>query len=159
VFVSIDPRRPIYRQIYDAVRERVMSGELRPGTRLPSTRALAAELGVSRRTTLVAYEQLLAEGYVIGRVGSGTTVTSGLTAVGHRLASSRTALKPRAQWPPRLSTFGQRLAHRYHPNAGPRGAQLYAMTSVTRYQRSMTFRGCIGAVSPPVASARLRSAS
>jgi GntR family transcriptional regulator / MocR family aminotransferase len=115
VFISIDPRRPIYRQIYDAVRERVMSGELPPGTRLPSTRALAAELGVSRRTTLVAYEQLLAEGYVIGRVGSGTTVTSGLAVVGRRLARSRAAPKPRPQRSPRLSTFGRRLASSASP--------------------------------------------
>src|SRR5262245_38120039 len=65
---------PFYRQIYDGVREAILSGRLRPGARLPSTRVLAADLETSRNTVLAAFGQLLAEGYVEGRVGAGTTV-------------------------------------------------------------------------------------
>lgn len=62
------------RKLYETLRDRILAGELKPGARLPGTRALAAELGVSRNTTLAAYEQLVAEGYVIGRAGAGAFV-------------------------------------------------------------------------------------
>src|SRR4029453_4249152 len=51
-----------------------LAGQLPPGTRLPSPRSLATELGVSRITALTAYQQLRDEGYLDGRVGAGTTV-------------------------------------------------------------------------------------
>ena len=66
---------PLHRQLYDALRDAVLSGHLRPGARLASTRAMAADLGVSRNTVMAAFEQLLAEGYLEGRVGAGTFVT------------------------------------------------------------------------------------
>jgi GntR family transcriptional regulator/MocR family aminotransferase len=64
----------LYRQVYDRFRKAILDGLLRPGQRVPSTRALAIELGVSRLPVLTAYEQLLHEGYLEGRVGSGTYV-------------------------------------------------------------------------------------
>lgn len=57
-----------------ALREAIRSGRLVPHTRLPSTRALAAELSLARNTVAAAYEQLIAEGYLTARTGSGTTV-------------------------------------------------------------------------------------
>ena len=66
--------RPLYRQVYDGLREAILAGRLRPGERLPSTRTLAAELGVARNTVVLAYEQLRAEGYVVGARGGGTRV-------------------------------------------------------------------------------------
>ena len=66
---------PIFRQIYDGLRRAILDGRLRPGQRIPSTRSLAADLGVSRLPVLNAYEQLLHEGYLVGRTGSGTFVT------------------------------------------------------------------------------------
>ncbi|HEX8141356.1 MAG TPA: PLP-dependent aminotransferase family protein [Pyrinomonadaceae bacterium] len=69
---------PFYRQIYEAVRRSVLSGEFEPRMRLPATRQLAKQLGVSRMTVVNAYEQLLAEGYVEGRIGAGTFVASTL---------------------------------------------------------------------------------
>ncbi|HYM69620.1 MAG TPA: PLP-dependent aminotransferase family protein [bacterium] len=63
-----------YRQIYAALREAVLSGRLRAGARLPATRTLASRLRLSRTTVVTAFEQLLAEGYLDGRVGSGTFV-------------------------------------------------------------------------------------
>src|SRR3954462_14464098 len=65
---------PLHRQIYDGFRRAILGGMLRPGQRVPSTRVLAAELGISRLPVLTAYEQLLHEGYFEGRVGSGTYV-------------------------------------------------------------------------------------
>ena len=67
---------PLHRQLYEALREAILRGRLRPGVRLPATRALAAELELSRTTVVTAMEQLLAEGYVEGRVGSGTYVAT-----------------------------------------------------------------------------------
>ncbi|HEX6336010.1 MAG TPA: PLP-dependent aminotransferase family protein [Jiangellaceae bacterium] len=57
-----------------ALRDAIRSGRLAAGARLPSTRALAAELGTSRGTVTAAYDQLTAEGYLVARHGSGTTV-------------------------------------------------------------------------------------
>ena len=57
-----------------ALRDAVRAGRLAPGVRLPSTRTLAAELGLSRGTVSAAYDQLVAEGYFVARRGSGTEV-------------------------------------------------------------------------------------
>jgi GntR family transcriptional regulator/MocR family aminotransferase len=66
---------PLHRQLYFAIRQAILAGRLRPGARLPATRTLAHELGISRNTVLVAFEQLHAEGYVDGRVGAGSFVS------------------------------------------------------------------------------------
>lgn len=73
-----DHAGPLFRQIYLGLRDAVLSGKLRSGERLPSTRELAEQLHVSRTVVLLAYDQLLAEGYVSGRHGSGTYVTGAL---------------------------------------------------------------------------------
>src|SRR4029079_11736850 len=69
-------RGPIHRQIYDGIRNAIVTGLLRAGQRIPSTRGLANELGISRLPVLTAYEQLLHEGYLQGRIGSGTFVST-----------------------------------------------------------------------------------
>jgi GntR family transcriptional regulator/MocR family aminotransferase len=66
---------PLLQQVYQLLRGAILSHALTPGSRLPSTRQLANRLGVSRTSVLSAYDQLLAEGYVEGRAGSGTYVT------------------------------------------------------------------------------------
>ena len=99
-FVTVDrrTRTPLYRQIYDGYREAIVGGRLRPGQRLPSTRALAAELGISRIPVLGAFEQLLAEGYFESRVGAGTFVARSLPAnlfdAGHREAVGGRKTRP-----------------------------------------------------------------
>src|SRR6266849_9055907 len=65
---------PLYRQLYERLRGSILVGHLETGARLPSTRVLASELGVSRTTTALAYELLLLEGYIESRVGDGTRV-------------------------------------------------------------------------------------
>jgi GntR family transcriptional regulator / MocR family aminotransferase len=78
--LPLDPalHMPLHRQLYDGLRAAILAGRLAAGARLPATRVLAAELGVSRNTVLDAYAQLLAEGYVEGRAGSGTFVSRAL---------------------------------------------------------------------------------
>lgn len=67
---------PLYRQLYDGLREAILSGRLSGKSRLPSTRTLSDELNISRNTVMTAFEQLLAEGYLEGRIGAGTYVAS-----------------------------------------------------------------------------------
>ena len=69
---------PIYRQIEDFLRQMILDGALLPSQKLPSTRELALELGVSRITIKSVYEQLISEGYVQGKTGAGTFVSEGL---------------------------------------------------------------------------------
>src|SRR3954469_14516335 len=78
--LAIDRRskKPIYRQIYEVYRDRILRKDLRPDEPVPSTRQLARDLGVSRLPVLDAYAQLHAEGYFETRVGSGTFVSSSL---------------------------------------------------------------------------------
>ncbi|GIK99582.1 MAG: GntR family transcriptional regulator [Alphaproteobacteria bacterium] len=73
-----DAGPPIHRRLYDGLRRAILSGRLAAGARLPSSRALAGELGLSRNTVLAALEQLASEGYVEGRSGSGTYVARAL---------------------------------------------------------------------------------
>lgn len=66
---------PLFRQLYTHLREAILSGHLEGGMRLPPTRELAEELGVSRNTVVNAFEQLIAEGYLESKIGAGTYVT------------------------------------------------------------------------------------
>jgi GntR family transcriptional regulator / MocR family aminotransferase len=86
---------PLFRQIYAQVRSAVLSGALGPGTRLPSSRAMASGLGVARASVVAAYEQLLAEGYAEGRHGSGTFVAADLTNLPARRRRAARGVTPR----------------------------------------------------------------
>lgn len=69
--------KSLMRQVYDQVRQQILQGGLQAGVKLPSTRELAEDLHVSRNVILEAYDQLLAEGYIESRPGSGTYVAEG----------------------------------------------------------------------------------
>ena len=71
-------RFPLYRQIYEQLREMILTGALPGGTRLPPSRLLAGQYSLARVTVTTAYEQLKAEGYVLSRVGAGTFVAEDL---------------------------------------------------------------------------------
>lgn len=96
--------RGITRRICEAIKGRIASGLLGPGVRLPSTRSLAAEWGVSRTTVTAAYEQLIAEGYLETRQGARAQVAPGLG----RSAAQAEQFSPPAG-PDRLSAYGQRV--------------------------------------------------
>src|SRR3954447_18410488 len=97
-------RLPVVPRLCETIKSQIRAGSLGPGARLPSTRALAAEWGVSRTTVTAAYEQLMAEGYLETRHGARSQVAQGL---------GRTSTQPGQSAPPtgpdRLSAFGQRL--------------------------------------------------
>ncbi|USG64954.1 PLP-dependent aminotransferase family protein [Brevibacillus ruminantium] len=80
LWITIDRSQPmpLFRQIYAEIRNKILKGELLGGDPLPSTRRLAAELHLSRNVVLEAYEQLLAEGFLESRPGSGHYVAAGI---------------------------------------------------------------------------------
>jgi len=95
---------PVFRQIYLQLRSAILSGALRPGTKLPSTRELAAQLGVSRSAAVSAFEQLLAEGYASGKKGAGTYIASiFLNPSGRFMAARSGRYQPPKRQPPRVS--------------------------------------------------------
>ncbi|WP_030233426.1 MULTISPECIES: PLP-dependent aminotransferase family protein [unclassified Streptomyces] len=110
VDLHVEPTGPgLRRGLTDALREAVRSGRLAPGTRLPSSRALAADLGIARNTVADAYGDLVAEGWLTARQGSGTrvagrTVVPPAGAVPHPREPARPAydLRPGS---PDLSSF------------------------------------------------------
>ena len=70
--------KPLHVQVYDGFREAILRGDLQPGQKIPSSRELAGEIGVSRFPVLHAYGQLMAEGYFESHVGSGTFISATL---------------------------------------------------------------------------------
>ncbi len=88
-----DPGEGVRAALERSLREAVRAGRLAAGTRLPATRALAAELGIARGTVSAAYDQLAAEGYLIARHGSGTRVADVTRA--ERPATRGTPTPPR----------------------------------------------------------------
>lgn len=78
---------PLIKQVYQQIRERILNGQLKSDEKLPSTRELSSELKVSRNVILEAYDQLLAEGFLVSRRGSGTFVAVGAFLEQHKKAS------------------------------------------------------------------------
>src|SRR5690606_41370873 len=80
LLVQLDPDAPasLQTRFYDGIRRAIRTRVVAGGTLLPSSRALAADLGVSRTTTLLALDQLAAEGYVTARQGAGLFVSAEL---------------------------------------------------------------------------------
>jgi GntR family transcriptional regulator/MocR family aminotransferase len=74
--IELDRKRGLSRQLYQALRQRILDGQLSSGVRLPASRDLADLLSISRNTVMRAYDQLYAEGFTEGRVGDGTYVAS-----------------------------------------------------------------------------------
>ncbi|MGN4718444.1 PLP-dependent aminotransferase family protein [Bacillus cereus group sp. MYBK226-2] len=68
---------PLIRQVYQQIREQILNGDLQSGEKLPSTRELSSGLNVSRNVILEAYDQLLAEGFLVAKRGAGTFIAEG----------------------------------------------------------------------------------
>ena len=95
---------PLYRRVYHALKAMIRAGRLGPAARLPSTRVLARDLGVSRNTVMLAYEQLAAEGYLVSH-HRGTTSVAGVMP--SRVAPA--PARPKLEAAPRLSAYARRL--------------------------------------------------
>jgi GntR family transcriptional regulator/MocR family aminotransferase len=112
LLVELDRRaaRPLRAQLEDGLRDAARSGRLAAGARLPATRALAADLGVSRRLVVDAYAQLLAEGYLTSRAGAGTYVSEAASAASSPPAATQDETLRFDFFPgyPDLATFPRR---------------------------------------------------
>ena len=64
LMLNVNAERPLQAQLFEQVRAMIIDGQLKAGTALPATRALSERLGVSRNTVVLAYDRLLAEGYI-----------------------------------------------------------------------------------------------
>ncbi|HQV71691.1 MAG: PLP-dependent aminotransferase family protein [Dokdonella sp.] len=85
VYIQLDGLGPRYAQLIRALKSAILESRLAAGARVPASRALAAELGISRNTVIAAYDQLQAEGFLVGRVGAGSFVAE----IGTRIAPLR----------------------------------------------------------------------
>ncbi|WP_446730775.1 MocR-like pyridoxine biosynthesis transcription factor PdxR [Pseudomonas sp. OTU750018] len=110
--IHLDPQRGLARQLYQALRERILDGRLQSRTRLPASRDLANLLSISRNTVTRAFDQLYAEGYIEGRIGAGTYV------------AELSAVKRPAPAQPLVSTQSPalELLHKHHLNPPLSGA-------------------------------------
>src|SRR5262249_37999800 len=124
MLLDLSGRGPLYRRIGHALKSAIRAGRLAGGARLPSTRALADDLGVSRNTVMPAYEQLVADGYIVSRHRSTPWVAAGVPP---RTPHAPPSLKPPGR--PRLSTYGQWLTR--DPAMPPSGS--YATRPGLRY--------------------------
>jgi len=106
VFLDLEGAGPNHIRLTRALKAAILDGRLRPGCRLPATRELASDMGLSRNTVLAAYEQLRAEGFVHARVGSGTYVAH----VDVRSRPRRPRQSSRAN-----SAFARRARSVFHP--------------------------------------------
>src|SRR6204780_439042 len=104
--------QPIYRQLHRLLQQAILSRELPAGTKVPSSRLLANELGIARNTVTQVYEQLALEGYVTSTTGRGTFVADSAPdeIVGAPDAAAPAAAAPQPLSVRRaLSTRGARL--------------------------------------------------
>jgi len=120
--------KPLHKQIYDAYRGMIVGRNLGAGQQIPSTRALAAELKISRIPVLTAYAQLLAEGYFEARPGAGTFVCSSLPE--QFTASEGTAATGRREFRPGARSVSRRalLLPRYERLPWLRGAGAFSVS-------------------------------
>ena len=100
-----------YQQVYESLRRSMISGDLPPGSRLPSTRALAARLGVSRNTVITAYEMLAADDLIHSVKGSGTRVRGAINYP--QLPDPRLILRE-AQYPAETRHFSDREGNHFY---------------------------------------------
>jgi GntR family transcriptional regulator/MocR family aminotransferase len=103
--LQMDGKGPLHAQLTRALKSAMFAGGVSRGTRLPATRLLARELGLSRNTVLAAYEQLRAEGFVAARVGSGSYVTPPMQPAFAPPAPASVTLPPQSEYARRGRAF------------------------------------------------------
>jgi GntR family transcriptional regulator/MocR family aminotransferase len=110
MFLRLDGNGALYDQIYRSLRGQILRGRLAAASRVPATRDLASDLGVSRNVAMMAYRQLLDEGYLTARHGAGTFVASVLPRSLTTVAAQRRPASRKAPAPPRLSVYSRRVS-------------------------------------------------
>lgn len=154
--LAVNRRRPVplHRQIRDGLRRAILRGELRAGERVPSTRGLAEELGVSRLPVLAAYAQLTAEGYLTSRAGGGTRVAAALAHAALRRPGRNAAVRrapaggvsrrasrlPPFRRPPWLAGWGAFGVHQPALDAFPFALWARLMQRHSRNPRALALR-------------------
>ncbi|MER7503749.1 PLP-dependent aminotransferase family protein [Nonomuraea pusilla] len=128
VHISLRGRGDLAAQVYRQLLEAILDGRLRSGERLPPTRELARRLEISRNTVAVAYDRLVADGFLVGRAGAGTFVAA--EPVRGR-AAPKGVVRPRPVWEGVAEAGGQRSA-RYDFRAGVPDARLFPMETWRR---------------------------
>jgi len=124
---------PYNRQVYQLLRNAILEHVLPVNSKLPSSRELATELGISRNTVLYAYEQLLAEGYVEGRSGSGTFVTDTAPDLVELERKQASDIPDGEQAGPKLSHRGQQLVNAAGAAPQQWGAFVPGVPDVTQF--------------------------
>jgi GntR family transcriptional regulator / MocR family aminotransferase len=109
MFLKLDAEGALYDQIYRALRGQILNGRLSAGSRVPATRDLASELAVSRNVAIMAYRQLLDEGYLTARMGAGTFVARELPRHLTTVATRRGPVAARTSAPLHLSAYARRV--------------------------------------------------
>ena len=100
-----DSGLPLYRQVEDGFSSAILTGVLKAGTRLPSTRSLAESLGVSRNTIMLAFDELFSQGLLATRRGTGTFVAEGYPTSARASSQPERGAKPE----PSISRRGSRI--------------------------------------------------
>jgi len=134
--LQLDPGSnvPLYQQLYEGIRSAILAGQLAANTRLPASRALAQELNVSRTTVTEAYAQLFAEGYVEGKVGSGTYVSRTLPdTVLHIGTTTSAATAAQARAPSRRGKLFGAIPMSASVDRGPPGAFRFGLPAIDTF--------------------------
>jgi len=136
--LELDGEGPLYRQLTRALKAAVLDGRLPSGTQLPATRTLAAEMGLSRNTVRVAYDQLAAEGFFQGRTGAGSFVT--MTPVAPARKKPVGIVGPQSQYTRRIRAIKDFGIARFHrglrfnlQNSEP----IHDVAAITAWQREL----------------------
>lgn len=169
VLPSREPGAPARRWLYGALRTAILHGRLRPGTRLPSTRELAVQHGLSRGTIVNVFEQLVSEGYLDGTMGSGTRVSAVLpddllqvaARAGSREATSQSGVRHLSAYARRVNAAPWRappVGRAFHANTPalePFPTALWAQLASRRLRQASVaqLRGCPPAGYPPLCAA------
>jgi GntR family transcriptional regulator / MocR family aminotransferase len=114
MFLKLDADGALYGQVYRALRGQILGGRLAAATRVPATRDLARELGVSRNVAIMAYRQLLDEGYLTARKGAGTFVARELPRYLTTVVARRRPVAVRTASPVHLSAYARRVVEASH---------------------------------------------
>ncbi len=131
--------QPIYRQLYGLLQQAILSRELPAGTKVPSSRLLASELGLGRNTVTQVYEQLALEGYVWSATGQGTFVSD--SAPDEILGNDSSEFNASSPMEPRvLSTRGARLLQGAGVSERQGGAFMPGVPDVSRFPSAVWSR-------------------